>query len=356
MAPGGISTGLWPVCKAAGWRRLRRCAPVLGVAIGAALAQQNTPGRATTTEASALRHEQLRGVVSGRVFSNVNRNDARPALKVWFDVVARQRGYILDSTVDIVDSVAEIRKRLQSHSVELAIIGISEFLELESSNLIVPVLTDARTSQGGALYSYVLLVNPSSGVTSIASLRGRNVLVSARGSGETGMAWLEVLLSKEKLGRAASFFASIKVADKPQACILPVFFGKVDACVVDEVNLDLAKEMNPQLGQLRVLARSRPMIESVIAVPAEPHPCQEELIDRMLKLPADPSGRQLLMVFKTERLVRLQPGDLDSARELWRDYYRLPGSTPSSPVGSASAAQDNRVDRRQEEVAGKERH
>jgi ABC-type phosphate/phosphonate transport system substrate-binding protein len=352
MAPGGISTGLWPVCKAAGWRRLCRCAPVLGAAIGAALAQQNTPGRATITEARALRHEQLRGVVSGRVFSNVNRNDARPALKVWFDVVARQRGYILDSTVDIVDSAAEIRKRLQSQSVEMVTMGVVEYLELESSNLIVPVLTDARTPQGGALYSYVLLVKPSAGVTSIASLRGKTLMVSARGSGETGMAWLEVLLSKEKLGRAASFFASVTAAAKAQACILPVFFGTVDACVVDEVNLNLSKEMNPQLGQLSVLARSRPMIESVIGVPAEPHPYQKELIDGMLSLHEDPRGRQLLMVFKTERLVRLQPGDLDSARELWRDYYRLPGSAPNRPAGSglATTVDSHQADR------GKEGH
>jgi ABC-type phosphate/phosphonate transport system substrate-binding protein len=258
------------------------------------------------------------------VFTDVNRNDARVALKVWFDLVARQRGYGLDSAVDIVDNAAEIRERLRSHSVELVTMGIHEYLELEASNLVVPVLTDTRTG-GGALYSYVLLVNPASGLTSVAGLRGKNVLVSARGSGETGKAWLEVLLGKEKLGRAVPFFGSVSAAAKPQACILPVFFGSADACVVDEVNLHLAEEMNPQLGQLRVLARSRPMVEGVIAVPAEPHPYQKELVDSMLSLHEDPRGRQLLMVFKTDRLVRIQPGDLDSARELWKAYSRLMG-------------------------------
>jgi hypothetical protein len=54
----------------------------------------------------------------------------------------------------------------------------------------------------------------------------------------------------------------------------------------------------------------------------------------MLSLHESPRGRQLLMVFKTERIVRIQPGDLDSARELWRDYYRLPGSAPLRTAGS----------------------
>jgi ABC-type phosphate/phosphonate transport system substrate-binding protein len=291
-----------------------------------ALARQTAAGAAKDT--GGLRHARLRGVTSGKVFSNVNRNDARAALKVWYDMVARERGYVLESTVDILDSLAEIRERLRRHSVDLVTLGARDYLELESSNLIVPVLTDARTA-GGARYSYVLLVNRSSGATSAAGLRGKNILISARGSGETGTAWLEVLLGKEKLPRAAAFFTSVTAAAKPQACILPVFFGTADACVVDEVNLNLAKEMNPQLGQLRVLARSRPLVESVIALPAEPNPYQKELIDSMLSLHQDPRGRQLLMVFKTDHLVRIQPGDLDAVRELWRDYGRLTGSQPA---------------------------
>jgi ABC-type phosphate/phosphonate transport system substrate-binding protein len=275
-------------------------------------------------DTGGLRQGRLRCVASGRVFSDVNRNDARIGLKVWFDLVARDRGYGLDSAVDIVDSAAEIRERLQSHSVELVTMGVRDYLELESGHLVVPVLTDARTG-GAALYSYVLLVNPSSGATSVAGLRGKNVLVSARGLGETGNAWLAVLLGKEKLPRADAFFGSVKAAVKPQACILPVFFGTLDACIVDEINLHLAEEMNPQLGQLRVIARSRPMLEGVIGVPADPHPYQKELIDSMLSLDRDPRGRQLLMVFKTDRLVRIQPGDLDSARDLWKDYSRLTG-------------------------------
>ena len=306
-----------------GWRAFLRCAALLGAAIGRLLAQ---PGAA----AGGLRPIQLREVASGRVFGNVNRNDARASLKAWFDMVARRKGYALDSTFDIADSVAEIRERLERHSVDLITLGVPDYLELEGSKLLLPVLTDARTAQGTAAYSYVLLVNAASGISSIAGLRGKSLLVYARGSGETGPAWAEVLLGKEKLGRAASFFASMKSVAKPPSCILPVFFGTVEACVVDEINLNLAKEMNPQLGRLKEVARSRPMIESVIAVPAEVHPYRQQLIDEMLSLHEDTRGRQLLMVFQTERMVRLQPGDLDAARDLWREYWRISGINPAA--------------------------
>jgi hypothetical protein len=104
---------------------------------------------------------------------------------------------------------------------------------------------------------------------------------------------------------------------------------------VDEVNFNMAKEMNPQLGQPRVLARSRPMIGSVIATSVEPFPGRIDVIDAILALHTDPHGYQLLQLFKTERVVRIQPGDLDSARALYSEYHRLPASASISPKGSA---------------------
>jgi phosphonate transport system substrate-binding protein len=325
-------------------------APLLVLAIRAALAQPGTAGRATNIADSELRQARLYGVATSKTFSNVNRDDARAALRAWFSIVARQKGFVLDSRMDIVDSVTEIRERLRSHSVDLLMLGVPDFLELESSRLIVPVLTHARNAQGGGLYPYVLVVKGSSAATSIASLRGKNILAFSRNGTNTGIAWIEVLLGKEKLGRAASFFASVKVSPKAQSCVLPVFFGTMDACVVDEVNLDLAKEMNPQLAQLKVLARSRPMIESVVATPVEEGPYRKDMIDSILSLHTDPRGRQLLMVFKTERIVPLQPADIDAARELWRDYYRLPGASPNRPPGPVSAGESYPAER------GKERY
>ena len=331
-----ISLGLWKL-GAARWHWFCRLAAVVCLAIGAAPAQQEGPGKNTAGNSRASRAGQFRAITSRSSFNDINRSDARAALRAWFNVMGREKGITVDSEVDIIDSVDEIRERLRSQSVELLTLTAADYLELESSAMLTPVLTDARDGQGAALYSYVLLVGPAFKTGTIAGLRGKNVLISSRTGANAGSAWMEVVLAKEKLGRADSFFASVRAVAKPQACILPLFFGAVDACVVDEVNLNMAKEMNPQLGQLQVLARSRPMIESVISTPLEAHPMQKDFIDAMLSLHQNPRGRQLLLVFKTERLVRLRPGDLDSARELWRDYHRVTGSPSPRPVTSRPA-------------------
>jgi ABC-type phosphate/phosphonate transport system substrate-binding protein len=314
------------------WARLG--ALWLAFACGTASPQQRA-WAATNTGVPEGQHVNV--VASSSAFANVNHDDAKAAMQTWLNLATRQRAVPLDTNVDIIDSVREILGRLENHSAEMLILTTADFLEIENSHLAVPVLTHALTSRGVAPYSYLLLVSPSSPATTIADLRGKTVLAASRGGSNTARVWLEVLLSKENLGRSASFFASLKVPQKGQECILSLFFGKVDACAVDEVTLNLAKELNPQLGQLKVLARSRPMVGSVIATPVEPTPHKDELIGAALALHNDPNGRQLLQLFKTERVVRLQPGDLDSARELFAEYHRLEGASPISPKGFVSA-------------------
>lgn len=278
-----------------------------------------------------LRPTHLYGVASSKALDHVNRNDARAAVKTWFDTVARQRGFAVNSTVDIVDSTEEIEARLRNHSVDLIELCAVEYLELESSRLLVPAAALGFGLQANALYSYVLLVNRSSGIAGLAGLRGKNVLVSSRGGSHTGAAWIEVLLNKEKRGRAETFFGAFKESETAQRCILPVFFGSADACVVDEINLQTASEMNPQLGKLQVIERSRPMIEQLVATPVEPHPYRKELLEAMLTLHENPRGRQLLLILRADRLAPVQPGDLDAARELWKDYGRLTGAGAYRP-------------------------
>lgn len=336
MTPGSIGTRLLSL-GTAGLTELLRIIGVLCLSVIVLRAQQDPVSRTAGVDASGLRRTRVNVVASSKMFLDVNPNDARAALKVWFDTVGRRRGFLLDSRIDIVDDATEIRRRLRNHTADVIIPTIAEYLELEGSGLIVPDLTLSLGSQEGARYSYLLLVGPSSTATTVANLKGANLLVSSRGGSNTASVWLDVLLGKARLGRARSFFASVKAPAKAQACILPLFFGTADACVVDEVSLNMAKELNPQLGRMKVLARSVPMIDSVVATPVEPHPHREELLNAIVSLHADVTYRQLLMVFKAERIVRIQPGDLDAARELWRDYYRLSGSTPPRGAESDSA-------------------
>ena len=81
--------------------------------------------------------------------------------------------------------------------------------------------------------------------------------------------------------------------------------------------------IGPRVPCLRLLAAGPfPVIEALGGVPAEPRPRQAELIDAMPGLNRDLPGRQLLLVLRTGRLMRVQPGARDSQLERRNDYGR----------------------------------
>ena len=334
MLHGGIVTGsLAPgsgpgLALPASWWRTFRFAVVLGAVMGTTFAQPNALDVAATPRIDELRPTRLHAVVSSRMLTTVNRNDAVASISAWFDVVGKERGFLLDSRVDIIDSATEMRQRLENRSVDLLILDFVDFLQLEPSQLVVPKMVGNRSDGGGARYSYVLLVNPSSTANTIGDLRGKNLSYFSRSASNTGLAWIEVALNKQGLGRASTFFATAKGTPKPQACVLQLFFDTIDACVVDEINLELLKEMNQQLGKLRELARSAPLIDSVIATPVAHHPHLQELLDAILALHDSPRGRQILLTFKTGRIVEMSPDDIEAPRALWVEYHRIAGSLP----------------------------
>jgi ABC-type phosphate/phosphonate transport system substrate-binding protein len=243
-------------------------------------------------------------------------------------------------------SIGQIRESLKEHSVDLLVLDTTEYLSLADAGLIEAVA--AGTNRGQLLaFPYLLLTKDALEAGQLDVLRGKRIVVASRTKSNLGLVWLETLLAENRLGRAASFFGSVEIGYRASACVLPLFFGKIDACVVDTRNWESIKELNPQLGRLRVAARSEALLEGLIAMPIEPHLYQSELIDSILNLHKTPAGEQLCMVFKTGTLVRVGREPFESVRVLCNRYRRIVDRS-----GDGSGHDAGRLG----ELAGKERH
>lgn len=253
------------------------------------------------------------------VFSSVNANDAEAAFKVFCASVGRRRGYQLDSRVQVFDSEPAFRDAVVAGTFDLVIIDTFRFVHLPE----IPEVVQPRfsTSQRGSVSKrYVLLTHRPGPYENLEALRGREVLVIDVPQADIGRPWLEALLAASGMGNPADFFQRVRLVAKPSAAVLPVFFGKSDACVVDEVGFDLMKEMNPQVGAgVRVIAQSEPVVHGLILVRekgwAEMRQ-RQDLMEALRDLHEDPAGMQLLTLFKTERLVPFEDNHLDGARGL----------------------------------------
>ncbi|MBL8218247.1 MAG: hypothetical protein JNL62_03420, partial [Bryobacterales bacterium] len=124
---------------------------VLLALLPASAGSQNAPS------AGGLRHAQLYAVASARMLTSVNRNDATAAIKAWFGMVGKERGFVLDSRIDVLPGSAEMLPRLREGNVHILILDVADYLRLEPTGLIEPVLVGNRGEKSGPRSSFVLL-------------------------------------------------------------------------------------------------------------------------------------------------------------------------------------------------------
>jgi ABC-type phosphate/phosphonate transport system substrate-binding protein len=298
------------------------------------------PARAADRPAGVgLRHTRLHVMASESLFGTVNQGDATASMRVWTEQIGRIHGFQFDSKVAIAHSIAQMRQGLKDHDVDLLILDTLDYLSLAESKLVEVLAAGTTRGQPGA-FPYVLLTQKRTAAVQIGDLRGKRIGIASRTKSSLGLVWLETVLAENKLGRAASFFSSVDVGYRASACVLPLFFGKIDACVVDSENWEALKELNPQLGLLPALARSEPLQEGVIALPMQLHPYQRELVDSVLTLHKTAAGEQLGIVFKTGPLQRAVREQFDSVRDLCVRYKRTvdPSGVAPANAGRLEAA------------------
>jgi hypothetical protein len=289
---------------------------------------------------------RLHVLASESLFVSVNEGDAVASMTLWAQQIGKLRGFQFESRMELARSAGQFRQQLKDRAVDLLVLDTPDYLSLADSGLIEAVVAGTNRGQLAA-FPYLLLTNDPAGATPLTGLRGRRIAVASRTKSNMGMVWLETELAQNRLGRAATFFASVEASYRASACVLPLFFGKIDACVVDAGNLESLQELNPQLGRLRVAARSAPLLEGLIAMPVQPHPYRDELIDSLLNLHRSPAGEQLGVVFRTGPLARAGREQFESVRLLVGRYRRIVEKSADLRASSAAGFPES---------AGKERN
>ena len=275
---------------------------------------------------------KLRLLFSNSLFRTVNRDDVLAAFKVWTQTVLKNRGLPLEPEIDSYDRLDEAEQRIKEAAADLVIFNSMEYLQTTQANRLDAVFV-AEHHQKTVFDDYLLVSRGDQRPAGLAALRGKSVMFFQYGA-DLGRLWMEVLLGEAGLGSIGAFFGANSDAAKPGSVVLPVFFGKFDACVVNRSGLEIMQELNPQLArQLRVLTNSSCLPESVICLHKSYNEDREEVLRGLAELHTEPRGQQLLLIFKIDKLVPFKPEHLDTLRELKARYDRLrPPATPRGTV------------------------
>jgi hypothetical protein len=182
-------------------------------------------------DVSADSPSHFRIAVSARMMGDdVNENDARIAMKVWADAIARQSGMAIEYPQSIVSPTGELTRMIRQKSLDGFGLLTEEFLDVASMVDHKTIMVDDRYAEGGE--EYLLLVHQDSGLKKIEELRGKSLMVEKNTRAALALPWLELALAGAKMRPVNEHFSRISANSKPSRVVLPVFFRQADACLV----------------------------------------------------------------------------------------------------------------------------
>ena len=258
-------------------------------------------------------------------FLEVNPRDVESAFKALVEALAKKHGYDTKAQIHIYDTSSDFEAAMNRGEIQLAAVGAWEYSDMNIMGTMEPGFV--HVEQGRPMKDYVLLTRHDSGLNTLRDLKGKDVVVLESTVCLLARPWLEVLLGQGNLGTKETFFRKVEIVPKGSAAVLPVFFGKTQACVVDRIAFQVMSDLNPQVGlQLQTVATSPLYVSSILCLSRKGWPSEQyrEDISLVLRdLHLEPAGRQILMLFKVERLEPFNENDLASLRELRVKYKRL---------------------------------
>lgn len=273
---------------------------------------------------------------SASMFAEVNESDARAAIKVWIMTVAKNMDIPVDPDPHIQHSVETLVAFGKNNAVSGFGLTTPEIPHLSREIKLDRFAVGVR--KGQITEEYLLLVRKDSGIERIDQLRqcSINILSSPRMS--LAPIWLDTLLLEAQKGRTSDFFGRVTRSNKSAKVVLPVFFGKTDACLISRANFNLMGELNPQLNkQLKVLAASPGLVPTGFAFIATPnYPISDKIMKSMEHLGDTPAGRQILALTQSDRIETRPLSCLDRSLELVSQYKRLSKIIPTDRMNNIS--------------------
>lgn len=257
---------------------------------------------------------------SRQVFYNVDPNDIMGLTKVWARIVDRKMGNVRESRVVVFRTMAEAESALKSADVDVVALLPEEFLSLREK---VPIAAVMSADYGKHFYNeLVLIVRSDSGISRVAQLHGKSLRIESGQKGSLPIQWLDTYLMTRVSTDAASFFAGISEYPNAAQVIMPVFFGQADACLASRTSFEEMAELNPQIGRrMRILASSPGFVTGVIAVRGDIRNVRRDNMLKVLRqMQDDPKGRQLLTLFRINRLVEFRPEHMSSIEKVLREH------------------------------------
>lgn len=273
-------------------------------------------GQPTPAHAAEQLPKTLHVAFSSRVFPDIDQGDAQIAMELWARELARKAG-IPQAKVTIFADPKQIEESVRRGEMHVITLSAQEYLANRLQMPLVPAYVSANKT--GPAMELLLIVHRSSGIRTVADLRGKRLITPPMTAHEPAKLWLSVLMGTRR-GPGGRYFDKVTVMTKPSQAVMAVFFRQFDAAVVRRGSFETCKAVNPQLGrELAIIAESKSLVGEITCLPATIDTRMKQAIDAAAaSLHKTAVGKQMATLFQIDRVIPFKPTYLTGLEELLR--------------------------------------
>jgi hypothetical protein len=251
---------------------------------------------------------------------DLSRLDTRTALEVWAEELTSR--FQVPTHISFYDDVNELRRDFDAGKVNLVVADAMTFVRHFKED----ELADGFTAKLQADASLQLLAKPGIGKPELA---GRKIAVIE--GDEISNTYLETLCLRQYGRDCASVIGAIVPVANTHRAVTRLFFNQVDFALVNRHGMETAKEMNPQLGKAGEIVDQlyyETYYFGFFSQKVSPS-FRRFALRTIPEVHLNPRGKQLLDVFKTDRMAFAEPAMLKPFYALERDYRALKSRKPA---------------------------
>jgi len=256
---------------------------------------------------------------SSKTFLDVDMKDAVAALDVWVNELSAKEGFIAQNK--IYEDLSLLVKDFQQGNLDFGIVKSLDYLKIRKG--LHSELAMTYMKGGKKTIRYYILVRYDSGITGIHGLRNKRL--SMRRGDDMGLLFMNTLLLKNRQPEADKSFSYIDNKIRSSQVILSVFFGQSDVCITTDVAYRTMIELNPQVKEnLKIISSSDELVEGVNFFRKDYDEHNKKIVlDRSQTLKDTARGKQILLLFKIDKVALVGEKDLDTVKSLVSEYEML---------------------------------
>ena len=254
------------------------------------------------------------------VLPGIDTEDARLSLEMVMRKTMTRQIHPFEIDLAFITDFDTAAKLINKGDFQFVTCSGMDYLLLQEQTSLSPILVASRVEH--PTEELLLVVRKGTRLEELGRKPGSTLILQQGRIGANALVWLETVLWEAGLPNAETHFGAIQHVHKTSRILLPVFFGKADACVINASAFDLMADLNPQIGkQLVIFKRSGGLVSMLVcATPMADEEDRAALDYEADRVMNDDYTRQAMTLVQMKRFFPYQPEYLATTEAIFKRY------------------------------------